>query len=981
MRNYITRTLSLLALAALVTVPASAAEINGRVLNGSDGVGGLEVRLWSLDGKNFEISNTVTTAASGAYQFRSIPGGTYRVDARMPQPMVNTWSDRWHDAADPSAGGWVDAVADDIVLNADETRNAVDIQVARVGGLEGRVLRAGTAVSNIMVRVERISQIGEHHHDFSDVHCCEAGDSYLGRFFFRGIRAAEDYRLLVFDLNGTIEPAVVGPFTVSGRDITSVGDVAVEPMGSDPYEPNNSPAAGGAASVDSSLFRADTPSPFQTFGALIGPRNEDIDYYCLETQAHDRFLAYTSTDLGIAGEFTDHPLTDIMLAFVSGDGARIIAQNDDGVGVGLNAVLDTGDIPTGGRYCFVVTTYGDTNFRGTGQESAGRYDLTIELGNRLPSVRLTVSGGPAPEPPGRAIVDEGAEFRLDFQVNDPDGDDLDVVITHVDNAGDDVELGEFVLGDDGRGTYTWDVPDDGARYAPYEITISASDGEFTAEGVVLIDPRGVNLSPSAPVPVSPEDGGTAASWTPTLVIENSVDPDNDLLTYEFEIYYGAPSAAPDEEGVVTEDLEDESGTTSYTTTPIDENQEVTWRARATDNIDESGVSPWTEFQTFVVNVENETPFDISLIKPDENATVATRTPALTAENTTDPDGDSLELTFEVATDSDFTDIIVTSEPIPQETSSSRTTWNVDPPLAWGGEYYARVIAIDPAGAATPYSNVRAFRVKNNQAPDEPTLTGDLGAQCANVVYDETAPTEFTVAPVLDPEGEAVTIDFRIYDYNADVNADAPLYQESRAQDPGHTGDHIFIVPDGLFQENGRYVVRIGASDSERESTWSECDFLINTENSPPSALVILEPGDASIFPAATDEVRVLFQNASDADNEPLTIAWCAVNTLANEACPENFRDWNKLPQATSGQTEFYLPVFAGADVALQACAYDGAGICGDLATVSFVVETEKTEVTPSLCGCSATAGNNASTKGWLLLWGAVFVAMRRRRAS
>ncbi|MEZ5520595.1 MAG: hypothetical protein R3F08_03845 [Dokdonella sp.] len=43
----------------------------------------------------------------------------------------------------------------------------------------------------------------------------------------------------------------------------------------------------------------------------------------------------------------------------------------------FNARLETGTLTTSGRYCIGVTTYGDPDFNGSGQASAGRYAVHV----------------------------------------------------------------------------------------------------------------------------------------------------------------------------------------------------------------------------------------------------------------------------------------------------------------------------------------------------------------------------------------------------------------------------------------------------------------------------------------------------------------------------------------------------------------------------------------------------------------------------
>ena len=54
------------------------------------------------------------------------------------------------------------------------------------------------------------------------------------------------------------------------------------------------------------------------------------------------------------------------------------ANDDDALSTdSLNARIDTDAVAADGRYCVAVTSFGDSDFNGSGQASAGRYGLRI----------------------------------------------------------------------------------------------------------------------------------------------------------------------------------------------------------------------------------------------------------------------------------------------------------------------------------------------------------------------------------------------------------------------------------------------------------------------------------------------------------------------------------------------------------------------------------------------------------------------------
>lgn len=958
---------------------AWAGTISGTILQSDgEGLGSAEVQLWTpVPGKGLTHIDTVRTGRDGRYSFAGVAAGIYRVAARIPDGTASDFSDRWYDDAEPLADGWNPAFADTVDLpDADTSITDIDIVLLAAGTVHGRITNATGNVAGALVRLERTGT-NYGHDDVSRERCCGDIDHWSGRFVMRGLIGGADYRLIAYDSTGAHEAQVVGgSFEVISGSAFELGAIELSPIGEDPYEPNNSAAAPGANSIPSDLFHGESPSAFISDGALIGPRGADTDWYCVSARAHDRFLAYTSTELGVPGEHLENPWLDPTLSVWAG-GTTLVAENDDGDGTGLNAVVDTGDIPFAGRYCFVVSTFGDTEWTGAGQQTAGRYTLVVELGNRFPTLTATLRGGPVPPPPGRAVINEGDEFRIDFEYTDPDDDALVVASELIDVDSALIEDGDLTFVD-GFGSFVWTVPDDAADHSPYQLTLTATDGEFTAQVVILLDPVAVNIPPFPPVQITPDNGGTSVEVVTELVIQNAVDLDGDSLTYEFELYRGADGeGVPLAAEIVEEGVE---GTTSWLTPTLEENQIVSWRVRADDGLD-SGVSEWSPLWAFVVNEENEIAPAPQLVKPDQDSVVPVQTPTLSVENTVDPDGDSLFILFEVATDLEFTDVVRSSESVPQSTTGTRTDWTLPTPLEWGGTYYARAVAVDPLGNATEFSNVRGFRIKANLEPTEPTLAGALDGSCEGHRFADGPPSEFVVASVFDPEGEVLTIDFRIYEYDADVANDEPIFQTEIEQAASFVGVHTIPVDPSLFEENGHYLIRLQAADSETDSDWGECDFWVNAQNEPPGPLTILSPLDGEEIVSTADDVRIVFGNATDADGPSPIVRWCIIDELAGFECADDPSNWEAEPQTEGTETVvFYENVYEGASLTLMACAMDELDACGPIATATFTIDHPEISVTPAFCACGS-APTPAQRNGWLIIVGFVFVGLRMRRGS
>ncbi len=697
-----------------------------------------------------------------------------------------------------------------MTVTASGTTSGIDIALQNGGGLDGLLYHPTNALhAGAWVRLERKSDPRMHHNHMSE------GAPHLGLFSFRNVPPANDYQLIVYDPTGSYELLDTMPRAVTAGSNGTVINRSMTAFPADPYEGNNTPNC--SAPINATGLHGSTPAPWQSANAHIGPRGSDPDWYCIQTVAGDRFYLEATTEFSFSGATRYHPWTDPTLSFWSGAGTTKLVEDDDSGTGPLDAWLDTGPLDAG-CYCAAVSTFGDTDYNGSGQGSAGRYRLDITMGNRPPVVSIKKG---TTEVPGTFTINEGELLDLALSYADADGDPVTSSFTHKEMSGADVTGGTLTLGAT-SGSYRWQVPANGAAGSPYTLRLDASESEFAMAKTVQLVVLAVNDPPTVPEPVSPIGGQVVAQATPMLVWSNSTDADGDMLTYDVEVYYDNTDGAPAQMQSVAEGA---AGQTSWTVASIPENTRVYWRVRSSDG--NGGFSPWSGFAELLVDSANDPPETPVLTKPGNYETVMVRRPGLSVINVTDPEGEPISFIFEIANDDGFTDVVWTSAAVAMNTLAATTMTVATQDLDWGARYYARAKARDARGAESGWSNVRQFDLAENVAPGTPDFTDG----CNPLIYDYQAPTAITVNNVVDPEGEQVTFELEFFFYDDDPATATPALRATGLQDDSATTTDIPF--DATQLDNGHYRYRVRAFDGTDYSDWIECDLTLDLP--PPGA--------------------------------------------------------------------------------------------------------------------------------------------------
>ena len=327
--------------------------------------------------------------------------------------------------------------------------------------------------------------------------------------------------------------------------------------------------------------------------------------------------------------------------------------------------------------------------------------------------------------------------------SDPEGDpvviyvELDRVNTF--NSGDRTQSDALEVVE---ATTMWAVTERLEENSTYYYRVKSSDGQ-TESGWSDTASFFVNQTNEPPYPLmnqypAPENGGEIVTTLNPLLkavaTTEKADPDNDSVTYEFEIY-------------LTENLTDpvagtdglETGEWEVTEISLSNGKKYQWHARAVDEHGEPGT--WSELTPFTVGANNFRPHAPVLVSPFKNGTVNTLTPTLIVVAMDDGDNSTIWIEFELYGGSGIGDASNLLSVTVVKMGDTTTSWTVNDVIlenqqtccwrarAWDGELYSEwtpvnLFTVDEKGEISSRVDVLQATYYDPTAPWETVVTVD-----------------------------------------------------------------------------------------------------------------------------------------------------------------------------------------------------------------------------------------------------------------
>ncbi|HEX9188751.1 MAG TPA: hypothetical protein VGB87_16845, partial [Vicinamibacteria bacterium] len=389
---------------------------------------------------------------------------------------------------------------------------------------------------------------------------------------------------------------------------------------------------------------------------------------------------------------------------------------------------------------------------------------------------------------------------------------------------------------EGLGLTTWVPPvvlDEGVVYWWSARARTAGEGPedlspWSAPVAFRVDT--VNGSPTAPQPLRPVGGAEVATRTPALVVGNATDPEDDPLTYRFEIDSRPSLDSPERQEVAG--LPPGPGETAWPPPlPLLENTAYYWRAHASDGTTETP----SALASFFVDVANEAPGAPVPIDPVDHRTVGTPTPTLRLRNAVDPEDDALTYAFEVR---DAEGAVAAAAAAVVPAGPGETAWTVDTLLAENQAFTWRARANDGA-LDGGWSEPAAFRV--DAVAEPPTAPVPL-LPANDAVVEERRPP-LVVENATSPDGLALLYAFELESVAADGSTTLVERVEGVPEAPETTA---WTAAAELA--DGRYQWRSRASDRRQSGLWSATSRFSVLVDRPPAAPLELRAraGDARV---------------------------------------------------------------------------------------------------------------------------------------
>ncbi|MCJ7683172.1 MAG: chitobiase/beta-hexosaminidase C-terminal domain-containing protein, partial [Desulfobacteraceae bacterium] len=405
---------------------------------------------------------------------------------------------------------------------------------------------------------------------------------------------------------------------------------------------------------------------------------------------------------------------------------------------------------------------------------------------------------------------------------DPDGDTL----TYVFELYADEEMNTLVADapnvSEGTNTTSWGVSMELSDNTWYFWRARATDGALFSQwvyGSFFVhtendSPGNFNIS-------SPWDNAEVDTLTPVLQVTNSVDIDEDRITYDFEVYAdtGMSTLVASASGIP----EGAEGSTSWVVDiPLNDETWHYWKVITTD---EHGATTESPPAAFLVNTLNTAPEAPGISSPAVGSEVTFKELDLAVTNATDPDGDALTYFFELDKVNSFdSEAKQTSGEILE--GEGTTTWHVAV-LEDNSLYYWRVKASD--GTAESTWAVGSFFVNTaNDTPFTPTRRNPGQGS-----WVDTPTPMLQLNPSGDSDNDSLTYRFEVYTDDSLTS----LFVQGESDAPW------WAVPTALSDSTWNYWRAQSVDEHDSASSWTAAAaFFVKDDGvDDPPEITILEP--------------------------------------------------------------------------------------------------------------------------------------------
>ncbi|MCD9026840.1 hypothetical protein LDO26_01235 [Luteimonas sp. BDR2-5] len=497
----------------------------------------------------------------------------------------------------------------------------------------------------------------------------------------------------------------------------------------------------------------------------------------------------------------------------------------------------------------------------------------------------------------------------------------------------------------GLGVFDW-TPGVG-QAGDYTITYRVSDGALTGSrsARIRVESETPPAGPAIPQVVSPLSGAEVASLRPFLRVltgEHSQDP---TVQVEFQLYADVGMTVLLEEAIVAKSPMAGEPTQWRPEADLNDNNRYYWRARA---VAAEVASEWVN-ANFFANLFNDPPGSFNLTSPEAGANVGSLTPVLSATNAVDPDGDVVTYGFEVYDSSTLTEVVDSVSDLP-EGENGTTQWQVTVPLTDRATYYWRGIATDEHGARTitPARNFRVF--VDNHTPTVPTIAAPPPG--SRVIGEDQV--WLRINNSTDEDGDPLTYLFEIDVVNT---FDSSERQASGDIAAGSGGTTSWLATN--LTQNQHYYWRARASDGFSNSDWAVSDFILDSQNEPPTVPTIANPGDRAWVSTRTPTFTV--HQSTDPDGDEILYVF------------EIYTDIELNNRVTSGtsSTVSWQPTTMLADQTThywRVRAQDVRGAASDWSPVMTLFVSTRNYVPPTIAVTSPSTITNAASGSVTITW-------------